>query len=93
MMNYGNFQGMHPSMQQGDPIVCPPEYCMRDEFIPREVPVIHPIVNVNRQHIVDFPRHYYTETTEDVMGGHMMADGCCGPQFGGARGPGFGGWF
>lgn len=96
MMNYGDFQGPHPGMQQGvqqgmypgmnqvEPIVCPPEYMMRDEFMPREVPVVHPIVNVNRQHYVDVPRHYYTETTENVMGAPVMAR----PGFGG---PGFGG--
>ncbi len=94
MMNYGNFQGphqgMHHGMQQVEPIVCPPEYCVRDEFMPREVPVIHPIVNVNRQHYVDIPRHYYTETTENVMGAPMMGRPGCGPECGGGFGHGFG---
>ena len=53
------------------PIVCPPEFRCHDEFMPREVPVIHPIVNVNRHHFVDIPRHYYPETTVDVMGAQL----------------------
>lgn len=76
---------------QVQPIVCPPEYRCHDEFIPREVPYIHPIVNVNRQHYVDIPRHYYTETTENVMGAPISPGGGYGPQFGGGYGPQFGG--
>ena len=30
-------------------------------------PVIHPIVNVNREHIVNVPQHYYTVTNQNVM--------------------------
>lgn len=90
MMSYENVyggqpnmgHGMYPGMQQGEPIVCPPEYFVRDEFMPREVPVIHPIVNVNRQHTVDVPRHYYTQTTENVMGAPMMARPGYGPGYG-----------
>lgn len=90
MMNYGNCQRPFQDMPQVQPVVCPPEYCFHDEFTPREVPVIHPIVNVNRQHFVDIPRHYYTETTENVMGAPMMPGGGVGPQYGGGMGPGFG---
>ena len=35
------------------PIVCPPQYVVRDFFVPQAVPVIHPVVTVNRQNIVD----------------------------------------
>jgi hypothetical protein len=85
MMHHGNCHG-----NQVQPIVCPPEYRCHDEFIPREVPVIHPIVNVNRHHYVDIPRHYYTETTEDVMGAPVVPRGGFGPEFGGGYGPEFG---
>lgn len=50
------------------PICCPPVYCVRDYYTPRIVPVIHPVVNVNRQNIVNVPQHYYTQTTTNVMG-------------------------
>ncbi len=40
-----------------NPRICPPEYIVRDRFIPREAPYIHPVVHVNRHHIVDVPRH------------------------------------
>jgi hypothetical protein len=49
------------------PIVCPPQYCIRDCYIPREVPVVHPIVNVNRHVIVNVPRHYYQPMTQNVV--------------------------
>ncbi len=40
---------------------------MRDSFLPRMQPVIHPIVNVNREHIVNVPQHFYTVTNENIM--------------------------
>lgn len=48
------------------PIVCDPQYVVRDCYIPREVPIIHPIVNVTRHNIVNVPRHYYQHSTKDV---------------------------
>lgn len=73
----GNQMGHH--MQQ--PIVCPTQYRFHDQFTPQEIPVIHPIVNVNREHMVPVPRHFYTESTQNVN---------CGPVRPGF-GPGFGG--
>lgn len=49
------------------PIVCPPQFRVHDSFIPRMQPVIHPIVNVNREHIVNVPRHFFTETNRNVV--------------------------
>ena len=49
------------------PICCPPEYCVRDYYTQRFVPVIHPIVTINRQNIIDVPQHYYQQTTRDVV--------------------------
>ncbi|WP_192797404.1 hypothetical protein [Psychrobacillus glaciei] len=49
------------------PVVCPPQYRMHDSFMPRMQPVIHPIVNVNREHIVNVPQHFYTETNQNVV--------------------------
>ncbi len=54
-------------MKKCPPIICPPQYVVRDCYIPREVPVIHPIVNVNRHIIVNVPRHYYQPSTQDVV--------------------------
>lgn len=75
MMPQGQWGGNQtmPSnqMQQGhrlQPIVCPTQCRYNDSFFPVEQPYIHPIVNVNRQHPVITPRHYYTETTQNVMG-------------------------
>ena len=49
------------------PICCPPQYCVRDYYTQRMVPVIHPIVNINRQNIIDVPQHYYQQTTRNVV--------------------------
>jgi spore coat protein D len=51
----------------GNPICCPPEYCVRDYYTQRIIPVIHPVVNINRQNIVDVPQHYYQPTTRNVV--------------------------
>lgn len=81
MMQHGHCRG--PG--QARPIVCPPKFCCRDTFTPRELPVIHPIVNVNRHNIVDVPRHYFPETTKNVMGTTISPFSGYGPQFGGGR--------
>lgn len=49
------------------PIVCPPQYRCHDSFVPRMQPVIHPIVNVNREHVVNVPQHFFTQTNENVI--------------------------
>lgn len=78
MMNAGEFsmpmqgQQQMQGQPQVQPVICPPQYRYFDQFTPRQVPVVHPIVNVNRQHMVDVPEHFYTETTENVMGAPMM---------------------
>ena len=51
----------------GKPVCCPPEYCVRDFYTQRIIPVIHPIENINRQNIVDVPQHYYQTTTRNVV--------------------------
>lgn len=51
----------------GKPICCPPQYCVQDYYTQRIVPVIHPIVTVNRQNIVDVPQHYYQPMTRNVV--------------------------
>jgi len=49
------------------PICCPPAYRVQDHYAQRIVPVIHPIVTINRQNIIDVPQHYYQETTQNVV--------------------------
>lgn len=49
------------------PVVCPAQYRVHDTFVPRIQPVIQPIVNVNREHLVNVPQYYYTETNETVV--------------------------
>jgi Inner spore coat protein D. len=48
------------------PICCPPQYCVRDFYTTRTVPVIHPIVTINRQNIVNVPQHFIQQTTRNV---------------------------
>jgi hypothetical protein len=56
-----------PKSHHCPPIVCDPRYVVRDCYIPREVPVVHPIVNVNRHVIVNVPKHYYQPITRNVV--------------------------
>ena len=49
------------------PIICPPRYVESNRFVPREVPFIHPIINVNRTHIVNVPRHIFREFTRNEV--------------------------
>lgn len=51
----------------GKPICCPPQYCVQDYYTQRVVPVIHPIVTVKRQNIVDVPQHFYQPLTQNVV--------------------------
>lgn len=51
----------------GRPIVCPPQFCVHDYYTPRVVPVIHPVVNINRQNIVNVPQHVYQPVTSNVV--------------------------
>ncbi|WP_153732571.1 spore coat protein D [Sporosarcina obsidiansis] len=90
MMNQGQYPGMQgqfPGQQPGfQPIVCPTQYRYNDCFTTQEIPYIHPIVNVNRHNVVGVPQHYYTESTQDVMGSTFM------PGTGPGMGPGVGPW-
>ncbi len=49
------------------PICCPPQYCVQDSYTQRFVPVIHPIVVINRQNVIDVPQHYYQQTERNVV--------------------------
>lgn len=64
------------------PVMCDPQYVVRDCYIPREVPVVHPVVTVNRHVIVNVPRHYYQPVTRNVV----VDPGCPGT---GQRPPGY----
>jgi len=35
------------------PICCPPVYCVEDYYTQRFVPVIHQVVNIRRQNVID----------------------------------------
>jgi hypothetical protein len=64
-----------PKSKHGcSPMVCQPQYVMHDCYIPREVPVIHPIIHVNRYHIVNVPTHYYQYSTQN----RVVDPGCPG---------------
>lgn len=49
------------------PVVCPPQYCVHDCYVPRIVPVIHPVVHVNRTVAVNVPQHFYQPIVRNVM--------------------------
>lgn len=41
------------------PVMCEPRRVVRDHYIPRVVPFVHPVEIVHRYHIVNVPRHVY----------------------------------
>ncbi len=49
------------------PIVAPPLCRYTDSFTEREIPVIQPLININRQHIVDVPKTYYEQINQNVV--------------------------
>jgi hypothetical protein len=52
---------------QCPPVVCDPQYIVRDCYVPRMVPYVHPVVNVNRHVIVNVPTHVYRPVTRNVV--------------------------
>jgi len=40
---------------------------VQDSYTQRFVPVIHPIVVINRQNVIDVPQHYYQQTERNVV--------------------------
>ena len=59
---------VQPIAQPGiAPIVCPPLCRYTDSYVKREVPYIQPLITCNRQHIIDVPRTYYREITQNVV--------------------------
>lgn len=59
------------------PIFCPPKYVVRDRFVPREVPYIHPVININRTNIVNVPRHIVRPITRNVVVDPGYPRRCC----------------
>jgi len=49
------------------PVICPTRYVVRDYYTTRVVPVIHPVVTVNRQNIVNVPQHFIQPLTTNVV--------------------------
>ncbi|MEK3977170.1 MULTISPECIES: hypothetical protein [unclassified Psychrobacillus] len=64
---WGQSCGCRRQLPAAEPIVCPPQYRVSDSFVPRMQPVIQPIVNVNREHIVNVPQYFVTESNETVV--------------------------
>ena len=50
----------------GYTVVCPPQYIVRDFVTPRVIPVIHPVVTVNRQNVVNVPQHFIQPSSVNV---------------------------
>ncbi|MCL6633102.1 MAG: hypothetical protein K6T63_10770 [Alicyclobacillus herbarius] len=54
------------------PVVCDPHYVVKEHCVPREVPVVHPIIYVHKHKVVNVPKHYYKPVKK-----HMMVDPGC----------------
>ncbi len=49
------------------PVICPPMCRYKDTYVEREVPYIHPMITINRQHVINKPKHYYEPITQNVV--------------------------
>jgi spore coat protein D len=70
-------------------ICCPPQYCVRDFYTPRIVPVIQPVVNINRQNIVNIPQRVVQPVSRNVVVDRGFQGGFPGVQGGFPGGQGF----
>ncbi|ETI68845.1 hypothetical protein [Neobacillus vireti] len=52
------------------PITRPPKYVFHNESIRREIPIIQPVVHVNRLDVFDVPRVIYKPIRERVVVEH-----------------------
>ncbi|GIN61656.1 hypothetical protein J27TS8_16490 [Robertmurraya siralis] len=44
-------------MSHSRPRICPPRIHVRNEFVTRVHPIIHPVIHVNRINVIDVPKH------------------------------------
>ncbi len=59
------------------PVICPPKCVVHDTYTTRQVPVIHPVIHVNRHHVVNVPCHIYKPVTRNVFVSHAYPKHCC----------------
>lgn len=50
-----------------NPIICPTQYVVRDSYAQRAVPVIQPVVTINRQNVVDVPQYFIQPSSTNVV--------------------------
>ncbi len=60
-----------------NPVFCPPQHIVRDFFTPRIVPFVHPIEVINRQNIVNVPRHIFQPIERNVVVDPGYPTHCC----------------
>ncbi|RWR06962.1 spore coat protein D [Siminovitchia fortis] len=58
------------------PIHCPPRYRVHNRFVHRPQPIIHPVVHVNRLHIVDVPKHIHRPVIRNEIVRHRPPFRC-----------------
>lgn len=58
------------------PIYCDPQYVVHDTFTPRFIPVVHPVIHVNRQNIVNVPRHMTQHSEQNEVVDPGLPDKC-----------------
>lgn len=59
----------------GTPVCCPPTFCVQDFYTTRTIPVIHPVVNVNRVNVVNVPQHFVRPMSTTVPGQNLVGTG------------------
>ncbi|MCM3024548.1 hypothetical protein [Heyndrickxia ginsengihumi] len=57
-------------------IYCDPQYVVEDTYVEREVTYVHPVIYINRKHIVNVPRHVYETVTKNIIDDPGIPDEC-----------------
>lgn len=59
-------------MDDCQPVICDPKFCIHDYYTERKVPYIHPVVHIYRENIVNVPEHIYQPVSR-----HELVDPGC----------------
>ncbi|WP_235801568.1 hypothetical protein [Heyndrickxia coagulans] len=77
MNNAGNMNNTgNQSNRTNNTVFCEPKYVYKDTYVERNVTYVHPIIQVNRQHVVNVPRHVYQRYEQNITVDPGIPDEC-----------------
>lgn len=64
------------SNRTSNTVFCEPRYVYKDTYVERNVTYVHPIIQVNRKHVVNVPRHVYQRYEQNMTVDPGIPDEC-----------------